>query len=35
MINFTVTEEGLSDQLLYLVVKMERPDLAKKRNELI
>jgi len=28
LINFTVTEAGLEDQLLSLVVKMERPDLA-------
>merc|ERR1711881_803264 len=35
IINFTVTEEGLEDQLLMLVVKLERPDLAKKKNELI
>ena len=28
LINFTVTEAGLEDQLLSLVVKKERPDLA-------
>ena len=28
LINFTVTESGLEDQLLTLVVKKERPDLA-------
>ena len=28
LINFTVTESGLEDQLLSLVVKKERPDLA-------
>merc|ERR1719264_2207492 len=28
LINFTVTESGLEDQLLALVVKKERPDLA-------
>lgn len=35
MINFTVTEDGLEDQLLALVVKKERPDLAKQSEELI
>ena len=35
LINFTVTEAGLEDQLLSLVVKMERPDLAAKKEELI
>mmetsp|Transcript_91601 Transcript_91601/g.126314 ORF Transcript_91601/g.126314 Transcript_91601/m.126314 type:complete len:101 (-) Transcript_91601:486-788(-) len=35
LINFTVTEVGLEDQLLSLVVKKERPDLAKQREELI
>lgn len=35
LINFTVTEEGLSDQLLALVVGRERPDLAQKKVELI
>jgi len=35
LINFTVTESGLEDQLLTLVVKMERPDLAAKKEELI
>lgn len=29
LINFTVTESGLEDQLLALVVKKERPDLAQ------
>lgn len=28
LINFTVTEEGLGDQLLSLVVQKERPDLS-------
>ena len=28
LINFTVTEAGLEDQLLSLVVRKERPDLA-------
>lgn len=35
IINFMVTQEGLEDQLLALVVKMERPDLAKLKEELI
>jgi len=35
VINFTVTEDGLQDQLLFLVVKLERPDLARKKSELI
>ena len=35
LINFTVTEAGLEDQLLDLVVKKERPDLAKQRERLI
>merc|ERR1719343_350495 len=35
LINFTVTEDGLEDQLLFLVVRLERPDLAKKKSELI
>jgi len=29
LINFTVTEAGLGDQLLTLVVGRERPELAK------
>lgn len=35
LINFTVTETGLSDQLLTLVVGRERPDLAAKKIKLI
>jgi len=35
LINFTVTESGLEDQLLALVVRKERPDLAKENEELI
>jgi dynein heavy chain len=35
LINFTVTEAGLEDQLLSLVVKKERPDLAAQKEELI
>eukprot|EP00930_Biecheleria_cincta_P100463 TRINITY_DN920_c0_g1_i2.p1 TRINITY_DN920_c0_g1~~TRINITY_DN920_c0_g1_i2.p1 ORF type:complete len:4610 (-),score=1017.36 TRINITY_DN920_c0_g1_i2:106-13935(-) len=35
IINFTVTQDGLEDQILFLVVKLERPDLARKKTELI
>lgn len=35
LINFTVTESGLEDQLLALVVKKERPDLAAQKETLI
>lgn len=35
LINFTVTENGLEDQLLALVVLKERPDLAAQSVELI
>merc|ERR1719214_542580 len=35
IINFTVTEAGLEDQLLFLVVRLERPDLARTKGELI
>lgn len=35
LINFTVTEQGLEDQLLALVVKKERPDLAQQKTELV
>ena len=35
MINFMVTEIGLGDQLLSLVVSRERPDLDKKKKDLI
>ena len=35
LINFTVTEDGLEDQLLALVVKKERPDLAQMKEQLI
>jgi dynein heavy chain len=34
IINFTVTEDGLEDQILFLVVRLERPDLAKRKTEL-
>ncbi|KAJ8402442.1 hypothetical protein AAFF_G00369310 [Aldrovandia affinis] len=35
IINFTVTKSGLEDQLLSDVVRLERPDLERQRNELI
>ena len=35
IINFTVTLSGLEDQLLSDVVRLERPELEEKRNELI
>lgn len=35
IINFAVTEDGLEDQLLSLVVKLERPDLASNKENLI
>merc|ERR1712036_125723 len=35
IINFSVTEDGLEDQLLSLVVKLERPDLASSKENLI
>ena len=35
IINFTVTMDGLEDQLLGLVVREERPDLEKQKNQLI
>ena len=35
LINFTVTETGLEDQLLAAVVQLERPDLEEKRAELM
>lgn len=35
LINFTVTEDGLEDQLLALIVKMERPKLAARKEEVI
>jgi len=34
LINFTVTRDGLEDQLLAEVVKMERPDLESQKSEL-
>eukprot|EP01029_Cantina_marsupialis_P005823 TRINITY_DN1630_c1_g5_i3.p1 TRINITY_DN1630_c1_g5~~TRINITY_DN1630_c1_g5_i3.p1 ORF type:complete len:1943 (+),score=485.57 TRINITY_DN1630_c1_g5_i3:173-6001(+) len=35
VINFTVTMEGLNEQLLGNVVKKERPDIEEKRNSLV
>ncbi|CBZ52837.1 GA26239, related [Neospora caninum Liverpool] len=35
IINFTVTEKGLEDQLLALTIQKEHPDLSKKRVLLI
>ena len=35
IINFTVTLYGLEDQLLSDVVRLERPELEEKRNELV
>ncbi|RNF12557.1 dynein heavy chain 9, axonemal isoform 2 [Trypanosoma rangeli] len=35
LINFMVTEAGLEDQLLAVVVNQERPDLEKKRGTLL
>ncbi|DBA86689.1 TPA: Dynein alpha chain, flagellar outer arm [Trebouxia sp. C0004] len=35
LINFTVTESGLEDQLLALVVNKERPDLEETKTQLI
>lgn len=31
MINFMITEEGLTDQLLALLVSKERPDLEAEK----
>eukprot|EP00002_Diphylleia_rotans_P012132 TRINITY_DN2375_c0_g1_i1.p1 TRINITY_DN2375_c0_g1~~TRINITY_DN2375_c0_g1_i1.p1 ORF type:complete len:4335 (+),score=913.34 TRINITY_DN2375_c0_g1_i1:198-13202(+) len=35
IINFSVTNDGLGDQLLSIVVAKERPDLENARNELL
>jgi len=35
LVNFTVTEDGLEDQLLARVVKKERPELEEKKGELM
>jgi dynein heavy chain len=35
IINFIVTEAGLEDQLLAMVVKVEKPDLESTKEELV
>ena len=35
LINFAVTEDGLADQLLAIIVKMERPKLAQRKEQVI
>ena len=35
LINFTVTPDGLEDQLLVAVVNNERPELEEKNDRLI
>lgn len=35
IINFSVTKQGLEDQILSDVVRLERPDLEEERNKLI
>lgn len=35
LVNFTVTFQGLEDQLLGDVVKNERPEIEERRDELI
>nr|AML30860.1 axonemal inner arm dynein heavy chain 4 [Marsilea vestita] len=35
LLNFMITREGLSDQLLGVVVARERPDLEQQKNELV
>ena len=35
LINFTVTQEGLEEQMLADVVVKERPDVEKQRDEII
>ncbi|GKT34970.1 Dynein beta chain, ciliary, partial [Aduncisulcus paluster] len=35
LVNFTVTEDGLEDQILALVVSEERPDLEQQKGELM
>lgn len=35
LLNFMITYEGLSDQLLGILVKKERPDLEREKERLI
>jgi dynein heavy chain len=35
IVNFTVTEQGLEEQLLFQAVKLERSDLARQKSDLI
>ncbi len=35
VLNFMITEEGLEDQLLGIVVARERPELEEEKNMLI
>ena len=35
LLNFMITQDGLSDQLLDIVVAQERPDLEEEKNLLI
>ncbi len=35
LINFVITKEGLNDQLLGILVKMEKPELEEARDRLI
>jgi dynein heavy chain len=35
VINFTVTPQGLEDQLLVDVVKCERPELEQQKDQLV
>lgn len=35
LLNFTITLDGLADQLLGVVVAKERPDLEQQKNELV
>jgi len=35
IINFVVTESGLEDQLLAMVVKVEKPDLEQTKEDLV